>query len=97
MLGQIGDTSSRVLNEMNNVIMKLKEEEDKRKDFEGLMDNFKNTVDLHHTELAEIKMYNKQLDKIIEEFNSNKCGIEKFNDLRNKVLRKVEEFEVNNK
>lgn len=72
MLGQIGGTNSKVLHEMNNVLMRIKEEEDKRHDFEGLMENIKSAVESHHTELAEIKLYHKEMDKTLEDFKSNK-------------------------
>lgn len=47
MLNNITNTSTKLMHELSIVLMKITEEEDKRKDFEFLIENFKTAVEKH--------------------------------------------------
>lgn len=52
---------------------------------------------MHSIVIAQFELFQNETVKNTEELKQNKCGIEKFNDLRNKIFRRVEELEISNK
>ena len=56
MLNNISNTSTKLIHELNNVLLRIKEEEDKRKDFESIVENLKTAVEKHDVTIAQFEL-----------------------------------------
>ena len=69
----------------------------KREKFEKNVECLQKTIDKYSNSFVELEYKSAQNTKEIEDLKQEKTGIENFNILRNKIFRKVDELEQNNK
>lgn len=93
---KITENTKKLEDQMSNITEMISDEISKRKDFEGLMDYFKQSLEKFNTVLSETELQNKAIQKRISELFETKTGIDHFDLLSNKVYRKMDELEQNN-